>query len=112
MEQFCLARRQWSSLKQEMEQPMPKAQKDAYTNLYYASQLFNQAVGDAICDALFVEAILTTQEMSVQDWNALYTDLPSRQTKVKVADRTLLKPIADETRLIEPSPCNRKLIVQ
>ena len=45
---------------------MPKAQKDAYTNLYYASQLFNQAVGDAICDALFVEAILTTQEMSVQ----------------------------------------------
>ena len=95
--------------KTKMEQPLPKAQKDAYTNLYYASQLFNQAVGDAICDALFVEAILTTQEMSVQDWNALYTDLPSRQTKVKVADRTLLKPISDETRLTEPSSLQQKI---
>ena len=95
--------------KKRMAQPRPKVQKEAYTNLYYASQLFNQAVGDAICDALFVEAILTTQDMSVEDWDALYTDLPSRQTKVKVADRTLLKPISDETRLTEPSALQQKI---
>ena len=63
--------------KKRMAQPRPKVQKEAYTNLYYASQLFNQAVGDAICDALFVEAILTTfvEEPHLKDPLALLRDL-------------------------------------
>ena len=32
----------------------------------------------------------------------LFSDLPSRQTKVKVADRTVVIPLADETAVVEP----------
>ena len=38
----------------------------------------------------------------LQDWAALYSDLPSRQTKIKVLDRTVVKPVADETSITEP----------
>lgn len=43
-----------------------------------------QAAGDAISDMLVVEAILTLKGFTVEQWDALYTDLPNRQLKVKV----------------------------
>jgi len=41
-----------------------------------ASELINQAVGDAMSDALFVEAVLALKGWSVQDWDKMYNDLP------------------------------------
>lgn len=38
----------------------------------------------------------------MQDWDAIYTDRPSRMLKVAVADRTAVKPQWDETRLVSP----------
>jgi phosphoacetylglucosamine mutase len=35
-----------------------------------------QAVGDAISDALFVEAVLTIKGWTVTQWMDMYTDLP------------------------------------
>lgn len=78
------------------------ASQEANKDLFYASQLHNQAVGDAICDSLFVEALLILDNQDVVSWDALYSDLPSRQTKVRVADRTVLRTIPDETRLVVP----------
>lgn len=66
------------------------------------SQLLNQATGDAISDLLACEAVLALQGKTVQDWDKLYSELPSRQGKVKVADRTAIVTVADETRLTEP----------
>jgi phosphoacetylglucosamine mutase len=66
------------------------------------SKLLNQATGDAISDLLACEAVLALQGKSVQDWDKLYSELPSRQGKVKVADRTAIVTVADETRLTEP----------
>ena len=66
-------------------------------------KLINQAVGDAISDFLGVEAILTSLNMSVQQWDQLYEDLPSRQGKISVSDRTLIKCTDDETRIISPA---------
>lgn len=43
-----------------------------------------QAAGDAISDMLVIEAILALKGLTVQQWDALYTDLPNRQLKVKV----------------------------
>lgn len=43
-----------------------------------------QTVGDAISDMLLVEAILAIKGMTVQQWDAIYSDLPNRQLKVKV----------------------------
>ena len=64
----------------------PKA-KVALTRLQTLPALINQAVGDALSDMLLVEAILQIQNLSLEQWNSMYTDLPSRQTKVKVPDR-------------------------
>ena len=42
-------------------------------------ELVNQAVGDAFSDVLLTEAILRLKGWGIQEWDALYTDLPSRQ---------------------------------
>ena len=59
-------------------------QEEALELLRAFSDLINQTVGDALSDLLMVEAILTCEKQSFADWNSHYTDLPSRQEKVKV----------------------------
>ncbi|XP_076900589.1 phosphoacetylglucosamine mutase-like [Bidens hawaiensis] len=63
---------------------------NAAKRLSAVSKVVNQAVGDALSGLLLVEAILQHMGWSVDNWNELYSDLPSRQLKVKVADRTAL----------------------
>lgn len=43
-----------------------------------------KTVGDAISDMLLIEAILAIKSMTIQQWDAIYSDLPNRQLKVKV----------------------------
>lgn len=43
-----------------------------------------KTVGDAISDMLLIEAILAIKGMTIQQWDAIYEDLPNRQLKVKV----------------------------
>ncbi|UIZ21154.1 hypothetical protein KXD40_000759 [Peronospora effusa] len=77
--------------------------KLALSQLLAASQLVNQATGDAMCDLLFVEALLVQKNWSISDWDAVYNDLPSRQTKVKVADRSVIKLAEeDDTQVLAP----------
>lgn len=59
-------------------------QEEALEVLRALSDLINQTVGDALSDLLMVEAILACQQQSFAQWNTSYTDLPSRQEKVKV----------------------------
>lgn len=66
-------------------------------------QLVNQAIGDALSDLLLVEAILTLRGWSMREWDGMYEDRPSRQTKLAVNDRTALTVTADETRALEPA---------
>jgi len=51
--------------------------------------LINQAVGDALSDLLLVDAILHIKGWDLKTWNGLYTDMPSRMSKLKVTDRKL-----------------------
>nr|XP_009916000.1 PREDICTED: phosphoacetylglucosamine mutase isoform X2 [Haliaeetus albicilla] len=46
--------------------------------------LINQTVGDAISDMLVIEAILALKGLTVQQWDAIYTDLPNRLLKVQL----------------------------
>ncbi|KAM6181765.1 phosphoacetylglucosamine mutase [Erethizon dorsatum] len=64
--------------------------------------LFNQAAGDAISDMLVIEAILALKGLTVQQWDALYMDLPNRQLKVKVADRRVISTTDAERRVVTP----------
>lgn len=74
----------------------------AAQRLLAVSSLINQAVGDALSGLLLVEVILRYMGWSIQTWNALYQDLPSRQLKVKVADRMSVVTTDAETRVARP----------
>ncbi|GAQ90768.1 phosphoacetylglucosamine mutase [Klebsormidium nitens] len=63
----------------------------------------NQAVGDALSGLLLVEAVLASRRWSTADWDALYTDLPSRQLKVTVHDRSVITTSHAETRAVTPA---------
>ncbi|XP_068609666.1 phosphoacetylglucosamine mutase [Brachionichthys hirsutus] len=65
--------------------------------------VINQTVGDAISDMLLIEAILTIKGMTVQQWDAIYGDLPNRQLKVKVADRRVIDTTDAERRVVSPA---------
>lgn len=74
----------------------------AALRLLAVSKLINQAVGDALSGVLLVEVILKHMGWSIHRWNELYIDLPSRQLKVKVADRTSVVTANAETVVVSP----------
>lgn len=43
------------------------------------------------------------RHLSISDWNLLYTDLPSRQLKVTIKDRNVIKTTDAERRVSEPA---------
>ncbi len=72
-------------------------------------KLINHCVGDALSDALLVEAILVEEQLSLAAWDALYTELPSRQLKVTVSDRSIFKCIEADTKLSKPPNLQAKV---
>jgi phosphoacetylglucosamine mutase len=80
-----------------------KRESTAARRLLAFHKLSNQGVGDALSDMLLVESVLRLRGWSVKDWNGMYTDLPSRQAKLSVKDRTTIVCTNDETRVISPA---------
>ena len=78
------------------------AKNKALRMLLALEQLINQATGDAMADLLAVEAVLCAENLSLDDWDAMYKDLPSRQLKCKVKDRAAIKTSEDETKVLQP----------
>jgi phosphoacetylglucosamine mutase len=68
-------------------------------------QLINPAVGDALCDMLLVDYLLKSAlgGWTLQQWNGMYHDLPSRMLKVKVQDRSIIICNENETECITPN---------
>ena len=88
----------------------------------------NQCVGDALSDMLQVESVLCAKGWDVQDWFLSYQvsklkkflvdfrifqkqaiekqfvsqDLPNRQMKVRVADRTVIETTDAERKCVQP----------
>jgi phosphoacetylglucosamine mutase len=56
-----------------------------------------------LSDLLLVDAILYIKGWDLRTWNGLYDDLPSRQCKVKVKDRSLVVTNDNETMSIKPT---------
>lgn len=67
-------------------------------------KLINPAVGDALSDLLLVDLLLRHYGWTLPQWanDKLYQDLPSRQLKVKVADRAVIVCNDNETRALAP----------
>ncbi|KAJ1662162.1 Phosphoglucomutase-3 [Coemansia sp. RSA 25] len=53
-------------------------------------------------DMLLVETILICKGWTLEQWDAAYTDLPSRLLKVVVGDRNVFKTTDAEQRLTSP----------
>jgi len=77
--------------------------KDAANKLLTFLDVINPTVGDAMSDMLAVEAILHEKEWTARDWSKIYTELPNRQRKVKVADRTVITTADAERRVTTPT---------
>ncbi|KAJ2445532.1 hypothetical protein GGF42_005967 [Coemansia sp. RSA 2424] len=82
--------------------PETPAQADAVDRLWALRDLINEAVGDAMSDMLLVETILICKGWTLEQWDAAYTDLPSRLLKVVVGDRNVFKTTDAEQRLTSP----------
>lgn len=70
--------------------------------LLAVSRLMNQAVGDALSGLLLCDAVLRSGT-SLADWQWLYQDLPSRQLKLVVADRTAITTTDAERKCVTPA---------
>ncbi|KAM9563083.1 phosphoacetylglucosamine mutase isoform 1-T3 [Guaruba guarouba] len=71
--------------------------------------LINQTVGDAMSDMLVIEAILALKGLTVQQWDAIYTDLPNRLLKIQVADRRVIDTTDAERRVVTPPGLQEKI---
>ena len=83
-------------------EPKSPAQAAALDTLKACYNLINQAVGDALSDLLLVEAILAHKSWGLKEWENTYKDLPNRQLKVEVLDRTAFRTTDAERKLEAP----------
>ncbi|CAF1133190.1 unnamed protein product [Adineta ricciae] len=79
-----------------------EAERLAANQLRAFIDIINETVGDAIADLLATEAILSVLNLSIEGWLNLYTDLPQRQLKVPVKDRTMIQTTDAERRCVAP----------
>jgi phosphoacetylglucosamine mutase len=81
----------------------------AFRRLQASLRVINQVTGDAISDMLLCLAVLQVYSMSAEQWSALYRDLPSRQIKCKVSDKSLISCSEDEMRVVQPAALQERL---
>ncbi|XP_034947375.1 phosphoacetylglucosamine mutase [Chelonus insularis] len=71
--------------------------------------MINQSVGDALSDMLLVETILYEKDWNVEMFDRIYTDLPNKQLKVKVKDRSIIKTENAERTCLSPIGLQQKI---
>lgn len=79
-----------------------KEEATAARQLLLLRDVINEAVGDAISNMLAVEAVLRLMDWSCAEWLAMYDDLPNRQVKVKVANRSVFETTDAERICVKP----------
>jgi phosphoacetylglucosamine mutase len=84
-------------------------QHQGAADLLALSRLMNQAVGDALSGLLAVQAVLARKGWGLGQWQQLYSDLPSRQTKLRVADRAAIRTADAERRGVAPAGLQRAI---
>lgn len=64
--------------------------------------MINQSVGDALSDMLLVETILHEKGWDLRDWERCYQNLPCKQLKVKVKDRSVITTTDADRKCVTP----------
>jgi len=74
----------------------------AARQLLLLRDIINETVGDAISNVLAVEAVLRLLDWDCRDWIDQYSDLPNRQVKVTVTDRSAIETTNAERTCTKP----------
>lgn len=82
--------------------PTSEEHGNQIANLRAFIDLTNQTVGDALSDLLLVEAVLLHKKISIEQWSQSYQDLPNRQLKVSVKDRSVITTTDAERICVTP----------
>ncbi|NXP28483.1 AGM1 mutase, partial [Scytalopus superciliaris] len=98
-----------TTIRQLAKEEKDDEKREAAKVLENMIDLINQTVGDAISDMLVIEAILALKGLTVQQWDAIYTDLPNRLLKVQVADRRVIDTTDAERRAVTPLGLQEKI---
>lgn len=85
------------------------AQAQAAKQALLFRSLINETVGDAISIFLAVEAVMYLTDFSCDSWRDMYDDLPNRQIKVVVADRSIFETTDAERVCVKPSGLQAEL---
>ncbi|CAF1143768.1 unnamed protein product [Adineta ricciae] len=92
-----------SKIKMVLEDPKRTVEERLAANQIRAFiNIINETVGDAIADLLATEVILSILHLNLEGWLNLYDDLPQRQLKVAVRDRTMIQTTDAERRCVTP----------
>ncbi|NXS39040.1 AGM1 mutase, partial [Balaeniceps rex] len=100
-----------TKIRQLAKEEKDDEKREAAKVLENVIDLINQTVGDAVSDMLVIEAILALKGLTVQQWDAIYTDLPNRLLKVQVADRRVIDTTDAERRAVTPPGLQEKIDV-
>ncbi|NXA15825.1 AGM1 mutase, partial [Sapayoa aenigma] len=98
-----------TKIRQLVKEEKDDEKREAAKVLENMIDLINQTVGDAISDMLVIEAILALKGLTVQQWDAIYTDLPNRLLKVQVADRCVIDTTDAERCVVRPAGLQEKI---
>ncbi|NXF91740.1 AGM1 mutase, partial [Eubucco bourcierii] len=98
-----------TKIRQLAKEEKDAEKREAAKVLENVIDLINQTVGDAVSDMLVVEAILALKGLTVQQWDAIYTDLPNRLLKVQVADRRAVGTADAERRAVSPAGLQQQI---
>ncbi|OAD57515.1 Phosphoacetylglucosamine mutase [Eufriesea mexicana] len=84
-------------------------EKAAVSKLVNIIDVINQTVGDAFSIMLLVETILHEKGWNIIEWERMYKDLPNKQLKVKVHDKSVIKTTNAERQCISPEGLQDKI---
>lgn len=87
----------------DYKQVLEDSQLKAIFLLKNLKDCINQTIGDAISDILAIEIVLLNKNLTLEEWNLMYTDLPNRQLKLCVKDRSLIETTDADRRVLRPS---------
>merc|ERR1711924_110219 len=82
---------------------------DAARKLMLFRDLINEAVGDSISIMLAVEVVLQMLNWSCTEWFVMYSDLPNRQIKVMVKDRSVFETTDAERICVKPEGLQKEI---
>ena len=103
-------RRNASSSSKSLQSVILTTKLKALLTLKATIQTINPAIGDAISSVLLIEGILRIKgNMPFAEWHAMYRDLPTKQTKVKVKDRTVIECFDSERKCSKPEGLQKRI---